>query len=130
MNNDDVQYSVIQSYKLEPHLFDDTLSKEMQNSFSISHVNIRSLNKNYDNLNLLYDNTIKSKFDIIALSEVWRVSNKELLSFNEYTLEVKCRTEGSRGGGVGAYIHSSLKYIILDHEYYLLLASRIATLKY
>ena len=88
----------------------------MLHSFCISHVNIRSLNKNFDNLNLLYEDTLKTKFDTIALSEVWNVSNKGILGLNDYVLEVKCRTGGTRGGGVGAYIHSSLKYVILDHE--------------
>ena len=55
------------------------------------------------------------KYDIIALSEVWNVPNTDIFSLNGYNREVKCRDGGMRGGGVGAYIRSSLKYNLLNH---------------
>ena len=45
----------------------------------ITHANIRSLNKNISELQLLYDHSLKFKFDIIALSEVWNVRNTDTL---------------------------------------------------
>ena len=38
--------------------------------------------------------------------------DKALFSLTGYALEIKCRQENSRGGCIGAYIHSSLKYVI------------------
>ena len=68
------------------------------NSFSLSHVNIRLLHKNFDELCLLFDN-LESKFDVITLSEVWNVSDTALFSLTGYTLEVKCRKGNARERG-------------------------------
>ena len=38
-----------------------------------------------------------------------------IFSLRGYNLEVKCRESGLRGGGVGAYIRSSLKYNVLNY---------------
>jgi len=85
-------------------------------SLSISHVNIRSLSKNISELQLLYDHSLKFKFDIIALSEVWNVRNVNTLPLRDYTLEVNCRHGNERGGGVGAYIHNGLDYVPLNYN--------------
>lgn len=114
MDNEDSNFEV-SPYNLCPDVFDDVLGDLFLNSFSITHVNIRSLPKNFDELSLLYEN-LKSKFDVISMSEVWNVSNTELFSLPGYTLEVKCRKGNARGGGVGAYIRSCLKYSLLNFE--------------
>ena len=80
-----------------------------QNSVAISHVNIRSLNKNFENLKQLYEDESESKFDIIGISETWNVVNPDALKLSDYNLELKCRGNG-KGGGVGAYIRSSINY--------------------
>lgn len=105
----------LSSHKLTPVNFDDVLQTKTENAFSLTHVNIRSLNRNIENLKLLYECSIKSKFDIICLSEVWSVPDTSILGIQGYTLEVKCRNHTLRGGGVGAYIHSSLKYRLLGN---------------
>ena len=115
MDDHDSDFEVL-NYNLTPDSFDETLHQPISNSFSLTHVNIRSLGKNFDELSFLYDHTLKSKFDIICLSEVWNVRNTAMLGMSGYTLEVKCRKDNARGGGVGAYIRSSLKYNILDFE--------------
>ena len=112
---DDNHIPNIVSYKLDPNHFDNNFQGKLHNSFSICHVNIRSLSKNISNLSLLFEYTLDFKFDVIALSEVWNVSNTDIFSLNDYSLEVKCRDDGLRGGGVGAYIRSSLKYNLLNH---------------
>ena len=69
----------LQEYKLCPSCFDNKLNNLNDNSLSITHINIRSLNKNISELQLLYDHSLKFKFDIIALSEVWNVRNTDTL---------------------------------------------------
>ena len=44
--------------------------KLLENSFSVYHINIRSLNKNFDKL-LEFLSIMKNEFDIIAISETW-----------------------------------------------------------
>ena len=100
----------VKSYHLTANNFDNVLQGHMAKSFSVTHVNIRSLNKNVDELRNLYECSLSSNFDIIGLSEVWNVSNTSLLGIKGYNLETECRHGNVRGGGVGAYIHSSLKY--------------------
>ena len=112
---DDNHIPNIVSYRLDPNQFDNIMQDTLLKSFSICHVNIRSLQKNIHNLHLMFDHTLESRFDIIALSEVWNVSNTDIFSLRGYSLEVKCRESGLRGGGVGAYIRSSLKYNVLNH---------------
>ena len=101
--NDDEEYAFdVCSCNTSPSDFDSTLQNVFGNSFSITHANIRSLNKNINELHLLYDHSIKHKFDIIALSEVWNVSNVATVPLTDYVLEVICRPGSERGGGVGA----------------------------
>ena len=106
----------VTSYNLTPDTFDKVLQKQMLQSFSLTHVNIRSLQKNVNEINLLYEHILKSKFDVICLSEVWKVQNTAALGLTGYNLEVKCRQDELRGGGVGAYIRSSIKYSTLDYD--------------
>ena len=74
------------------------------------------MNKNISELQLLYDHSLKFKFDIIALSEVWNVRNTDTLPLRDYVLEVNCRQANERGGGVGAYIRNVLNYTRLDYN--------------
>ena len=116
MIENDINTPEVQEYKLCPSDFDRKLNKLNDNSLSITHANIRSLNKNISELQLLYDHSLKFKFDIIALSEVWNVGNVNTLPLRDYVLEVNCRQGDERGGGVGAYINNTLNYTLLDHH--------------
>ena len=104
------------SYELLPCNIDKVLNFETSTSLKLTHINIRSLVKNIDNLKLLYEDSINTKFDIIGLSEVWNASNTSVLNLQGYTLEVDCRKDDLRGGGVGAYIKSNLKYNRLNYD--------------
>ena len=97
------------SERLSPNNFDLKSEHLLNNAFSVSHLNIRSLFKNFDSLQELYIDTFKNKFDIIGLSEVWSVKDIDQFKIPDYNLELQLR-ENQRGGGVGAYIHSSLNY--------------------
>ena len=87
---------------------------ENGNFFSISHLNIRSLKKNYDSFKIFYEDCLKTKFKIIAVSEIWCVADKDCYNLPGYSFEINPRRHG-RGGGVGLYIHESLKYDVLNN---------------
>jgi len=84
------------------------------NEFSILHLNIQSISKNFDNLTIFL-NSIKTNFSIIGLSEIWLNSNLDAQFYNlpNYSFECSLR-ENSRYGGVGIYIHNSLNYKIIN----------------
>ena len=63
---------------------------------------------------MCYENLLQYNFHIIGVSEVWRVTAPDLFSVDGYNLELCCRDSGIRGGGVGLYIKSSLKYSMLQ----------------
>ena len=46
------------------------VEKLLENSFSVYHINIRSLNKNFDKL-LEFLSIMNNEFDITAISETW-----------------------------------------------------------
>ena len=82
--------------------------------FLLMHMNIRSLNKNVDNLKLLLDNPQNTPCSVIALTETWLShnsgSNNALPGFN---LVVNSR-ENRTGGGVCLYILKKYEYKIHD----------------
>ena len=104
------------SHKLTPNSFDTALKFDKSNSLKLSHINVRSLSKIFESFKLLFEECICTKFDIIGMSEVWNVTNKSIFSLEGYSLEVNCRPGDSRGGGVGAYINTSLKYTRLEYR--------------
>ena len=93
-----------ESYQLSPCDLNSVLKQQCENTLNISHINIRSLNKNYDGFKMCYEELLQSKFHIIGVSEVWRVTAPGLFSVDGYNLELCCRDSGIRGGGVGLYI--------------------------
>ena len=114
IDNHDTNNINIISSNLCPSSFDDKVNEATKNALNVSHVNIRSLPKNVDGLRLLYEYSLQTKFHVIGLSEVWNVSLPHMLGLRGYALEVKCREAHQRGGGVGAYIHSSVPYKVLS----------------
>ena len=91
-----------------------TFSKEIsENMFSIFHLNIRSVNKNFENLkNLLQE--IKHDFKVIILSESWlkdeNANQNSLYQIPNYIPIHQIRKGSSKGGGVSIYIHKTLNY--------------------
>ena len=82
---------------------------DLNNCLNVSHLNVRSLNANYEEVKLLFEQCFKSKFHVIGISETWKIENASLYYLNNYNFEYQCRTEG-RGGGVGAYICAAIPY--------------------
>ena len=81
--------------------------------FSIFHLNIRSLNKNNEEL-CQFMRTIHHEFDLIVLSEIWSF-NASLYNnlFPGYNFHYDLPSATSVGG-VGIYVRNSLSYCIID----------------
>lgn len=77
-------------------------------SFSIVHINTRSLHKNFASLTLFLSG-LKHKFSVIAISETWTTTATESLytipGFNHVV-----RSRDGRGGGVALYIDNALSF--------------------
>lgn len=86
------------------------------NSFSILHLNIRSLSKNIENFgNLL--SQFERKFKVIVITESWcdeTANGNSLLQLPEYNVLHKTRN-GCKGGGISFFIHKSLHFKLISH---------------
>ena len=103
------------SFSLTPEEFNNYVTTVPKTALSISHINIRSLQKNIDDLKLLYSEIIQHNFSIIGISETWQIRDDSMFSILDYKFEFNSRATG-RGGGVGVYIRSNLKYSILMNK--------------
>ena len=80
-----------------------------KNTFSLFHLNIRSLPANLSNM-LCYLDNLQFDFDIIGISENWLTDdNKNLYSINNYDHICNNRTD-QIGGGVSLFIASHIKF--------------------
>ena len=80
-------------------------------SFSVLHLNIRSLQKNLDSLfNLLM--TLKFEFKVICITETWcsdNSMNHNLFKLPQYKSIHQVRRTG-KGGGIAVFLHESLTF--------------------
>lgn len=68
----------------------DVLSDKVCNSsLLVSHINVRSLRKNFDSLQELYEDVFKNKFHFIGLSEVWNVKDTDEFRIPDYNKSPK-----------------------------------------
>ena len=75
------------------------------------HLNVRSLNKNFESPKELLT-TSKFKFKVICLTETWCTDdprNETLFNLENYTSINQVRKNG-RGGGICVVIHNSLTF--------------------
>ena len=94
--------------------FRDKLKDFKQDTFSLLHVNIRSLNKHFDDLKLFLDNPTQNPFSVIGLSETWVTQDSnQPYSLPDYDFVVKNRQERI-GGGVALYVQTIYNYIVRD----------------
>ena len=83
---------------------------DIYDNFSLLHINARSLQKNYDDLNILLSSLVSFKFSAIGITETWFHSNSPpIFDIDEYDLIRADRNTG-RGGGVAIYLHNKLKF--------------------
>ena len=106
--NETIQTKVISPYITEKQLASTFLNNGI-NTFSLLHVNIRSMNKNFESLNNLLDQS-NFNFSVLGLSETW-FSDKpnSLFSIPGFDLVYNNRINKT-GGGVGMYISSAYRY--------------------
>ena len=84
-----------------------TSSKSLAPGISFIHLNARSLNSNFKEIDH-YLSSLNYKFDIIAISETW-VSEPEQNKFNINGYDVYHTTrKNKRGGGVALYVKQEL----------------------
>ena len=78
-------------------------------TISIAHLNTQAICSTFDEFTCMLNT---QKFDIMTLSETWLRDNPHLLDYVKIDgCEVKFRNrEHTRGGGVGLYIRSDIKY--------------------
>ena len=87
----------------------------LKNSFSVLHINIRSINKNLEKL-CEYLSHVKRNFSTIALTETWcsddKADKNSLWQLPNYTAIHQISNSGQKGGGIALYVHSSLNFKI------------------
>ena len=76
----------VSSMPLLPNDFNFSTEELFESSLSVSHVNIRSLQQNFDSFIELYEDIFKSKFSLIGLSEIWNVKDVDQFKIPEYSI--------------------------------------------
>ena len=83
-------------------------------NFSLFHVNIRSLPRNFDHLKI-HLNELKHSFTIIAISENWLTNiNREIYHLKGYSHKKTIR-EQRTGGGVPLFIKNDINFQVRDN---------------
>ena len=98
-----------------PYLMPGEFHNFLDNSsdqFSVLHLNIRSIKKNFENFKLFL-NLINFTFSVICLSETWwddlATIEKSLYEIPNYNSTHQARTD-RKGSGISIYIHKSLDF--------------------
>ena len=102
--------NVSSDYYLEDQ-FNSMITKEncnYKNSFSVLHLNIRSINQSFSNFNNLLG-YLRFHFDVIGISETWLKESNHLVDLEGYNFIHNFRKERI-GGGVGLYLSEALKF--------------------
>ena len=90
--------------------FQRFLEKPVANLFSILHLNIRSIKKNFDNFKKILC-SLDFTFSVICFSETWLDKlDSFTYDFPNYT-SINQKRSDSKRGGVSIYIHNSLNFI-------------------
>ena len=69
------KFEIVESSYFSIDEFSSTSKKLLKNYFSILHINIRSLNKNFEKLRE-YLSLVKRDFNVVALTKTWCNDNK------------------------------------------------------
>ena len=98
--------------------FRSKLDKTYESQLSLFHLNIKSISKHYDELEL-YLNSLDFKFSFIGLSETWLDDNKEeFYDLNGYS-SVNRYKKNKKGGGVSLHIQNAIPFILRnDLDYF------------
>lgn len=77
------RFASIDTYIIADH--DDSLLKNNGDSINIIHLNIRSLNHNFEEFLILLE-SLDTKFDIIILTETWRLDDLDIFNIKGYNI--------------------------------------------
>ena len=104
--------SSLETHYCCPNNFKNNFQCFLKDSFSFLHLNIRSINKNFESFKGFYS-AIKFKFSIVCFSETW----VEDISFNKNSIfqlsgyQVLHQTrKNHKGGGICAFVHENLNF--------------------
>ena len=91
----------------------DVVKNFSKDTFSLLHINIRSISKHFDDLQILLDNQSKHSFSVIGLTETWLSSDTNLpYAIDGYDFIVNNRSKKS-GGGVALYLSNCFEFTVL-----------------
>ena len=112
-NSCDPDVNLDSSYIL-PEEFQKFIDSSSHDSFSILHLNIRSIKKNFDNFKFFFS-TLGFPFNVICFSETWldEVGNS-LFELRNYISKHQVRDD-CKGGRISMYIHNSLSFKVLSN---------------
>ena len=97
-----------------PEEFQKFVGSSSHDSFSILHLNIRSIKKNFDNFKLFFS-TLAFSISVICFSETWLDEVGNFLNeLPDYISKHQVRDD-HKGGGVSIYIHKSLSFKVLSN---------------
>ena len=95
--------------------FNSSSQNLLKNSFSVFHINIRSVNKNFQKLRE-YLSHANGNFSIIALTETCcsddKTGKNSIWQLPYYTPIHQIRNSDQKGGAIALYVHNSLNYKI------------------
>ena len=78
--------------------------------FSLLHFNIRSMNKNFESVNLLLSSVKNFPFSVIGMTETWLHKNSPpIFNIDNYKF-LRADRRRRRGGGVALYVHNSFPF--------------------
>ena len=97
-----------------PEEFQKFIDSSSHDSFSILHLNIKSIKKTFDNFKL-FSSTLGFSFSVICFSETWLHELGNILyELPNYTSIHQVRHDRN-GGGVSIYIPNSLSFKVLSN---------------
>ena len=104
--------SSLGTHYCSPNDFKNNFQSYLKDSFSVLHLNIRSMNKNFESFKEFYSK-IKFKFSIVCFSETWvgDISFSKNSNFELSGYKVLHQTRKSfKGGGVCVFVHENLSF--------------------
>ena len=113
LDSNDPVHSPTCAYLTE-NQYKNYIMNAIDESFLLLHMNIRSINKNFDNLRLLLENPKQKPCSIIGLTETWLSTDSgQSFALPGFDFVVNNR-QNRTGGGVGIYISNKFEYKV--HE--------------